>query len=145
MDHRDSPPILEEADISSLFDQFDQYDSATYASGDIGRGLEDERSAPSLPIILMSAAGGIAAGIIGLYIAYIVLDLSVQLSAAVATLSLCSVLGFSSAGLSTLSGSRAIGANIALSCGLILMTLIFFGFCTLAGAVTATLILTWGG
>ena len=45
--------------------------------------------------------GGIAAGIIGLYIAYIVLDLSVQLSAAVATLSLCSVLGFSSAGLST--------------------------------------------
>ena len=142
MDHRDSQQFFEQAELSSLFDQFD---SEEYAPSDFDRGLQDERSGPSLPIILMGAASGIAAGIIGLYIAYIVLDLSVQLSAAVATLSLCSVLGFSGAGLSTLAGSRAVGANVAFSCGVILMTLIFFGFCTLAGAVGATLILTWGG
>jgi hypothetical protein len=99
---------------------------------------------PSLPIILLSAAGGIAGGILGLYVAYIVLDLSPQLTAAVTTLALCISLGSVGALLSSLTASRAAFGNIALSCGLVVLTLLFFSLCMLAGAMTATLILTWG-
>ena len=141
MDNRDSQQFLEQADIDSLFDQYDAND---YGAGDLGYNLTSARSTPSLAIILMSAASGLAGGIIGLYIAYIVLDLSVQLSAAVATLSLSAALGITGAGLSSLTRSRAATANIALSCGLILLATVLFGFCTLAGALAATLVLTWG-
>ena len=96
---------------------------------------------PSLPIILLSAAGGI----LGLYVAYIVLDLSPQLTAAMTTLSLCIGLGSVGAVLSFLTDSGAALSNIALSCGLAVLTILFFSLCTLAGAMTATLILTWGG
>lgn len=99
---------------------------------------------PSLPIILLSAAGGIAGGILGLYVAYIVLDLSPQLTAAITTLALCISLGSVGALLSALTESRAAFGNIALSCGLVVLTILFFSLCTLAGAMTATLILTWG-
>lgn len=139
MEHRDSQQSLEHADISSLFDQ---YEAEEYLDRD--PDLLDDRTSLSLPIILMSAASGIAGGVIGLYIAYIVLDLNVQLSAAVATLSLCSALGITGAGLTALAGSRAVSGNLALSCGVILLTLVFFGFCMLAGAAAATLVLTWG-
>lgn len=93
----------------------------------------------------MSAAGGIAGGILGLYVAYIALDLSAELSAAVATLSLCLALGITGAGLSALTGSRSAAGNIALSCGLVVLTVLFFSLCTLAGALVATFILTAGG
>lgn len=142
MDNRDSQPFLEQADIDFLFDQ---HDANGYGSDDFGYHSASAQSAPSLAIILLSAACGLAGGIFGLYIAYIVLDLSVQLSAAVATLCLSAALGITGAGLSALTRSRATTANIALSCGLILLATVLFGFCTLAGALAATLILTAGG
>lgn len=135
MNNRDSQQFLEQADIDFLFDQHNANDTGT---SDFGY----KRSSPSLAIVLMSAASGLAGGIFGLYIAYIVLDLSVQISAAVATLSLSAALGITGAGLSALTESRAAVANIALSCGLILLATVLFGFCTLAGALAATLLLT---
>ena len=141
MDNRDSQHFLEQADIDSLFDPYDGNDHGT---SDLGYHLTAAGSSPSLAIILMSAAIGLAGGIIGLYVAYIVLDLSVQLSAAVATLCLSAALGITGAGLSSLTRSRAATANIAFSCGLILLATVLFGFCTLAGALAATFVLTWG-
>jgi len=63
-----------------------------------------------------------------------------RLSAAIATLSLSTALGIGGAGLSTLTGSRSAISNISFSCGLIMLTFIFFGACTLIGALAATFI-----
>lgn len=145
MDHKDSQQFLEHAEINSRFDHY--YTDQFEIDADMQSGFADEdadgRRGPSLPIILISAASGIAAGVLGLYVAYIVLDLSVQLSAAVATLSLCVALGISGSFFSSLTGSRAAIGNIALSCGVVLLVTIFFSLCTLTGAIFASLILTW--
>ncbi len=141
MDRKDSQYFLEHAEINSLFDQYDADAVSRYDAS--GEDAYRQRG-PSLPIILISAASGISGGVLGLYIAYIALDLNVQISAAVATLSLCAALGVSGASLSAITGSRSATGNIALSCGLILLVTVFFGLCTLMGAVSASLILTWG-
>lgn len=103
---------------------------------------DKDRGALSLPIILISAACGIAGGILGIYIGYIALDLSVQWSAALGTLALCFGLGGSGALLSSLTDSHSAFGNIVFSCGLVLLSTIFLGLCTLVGAVMATLMLT---
>ncbi len=140
MDHKDTQHFLEQAEINSLFDQYNVDDLARHGLSDQDA---DGSQGPSLPIILMSAASGIAAGVLGLYVAYIALDLNVQVSAAIATLSLCIALGVSGSFFTSLTGSRAATGNIALSCGLVLLVLVFFGLCTLTGALFASLILTW--
>lgn len=104
-----------------------------------------ERAAPSLAIILISAACGIGAGIVGFYFAYVLGGLGVEFSAGLATLSLCFGLGFSGALLSSVTGSRAAVGNILLSCGLIAIVLLFFTLCTLTGAIAATLLIAVGG
>lgn len=96
---------------------------------------------PSLPIILVSAACGIAGGVIGLYITYTVLGWELPASVFVAILFLCLGLGLSGAGLTVLTGSRATVANIAMSCGIIAVSVLFFGLCVLVGAVAGALLL----
>ena len=103
--------------------------------------IEDGESGPSLPIILLSAASAIAGGIITLYITYRLLALEIEVSAGIATFCASIALGITGAGLSILSGSRAAMSNIAFSCGLIVISILFLGVCTLLGAVTA-LVLT---
>lgn len=103
---------------------------------------DNERSAPSLPVILLSAASGVSAGIIALYITYNLLGLALQWSVALAILCLSAALGSTGALLSSLTGSRAATSNIAFSCGLIVVTLLFFALCTFVGAMAATFILT---
>lgn len=95
----------------------------------------EESAAPSLPIILFSAAGGIAGGVIALFVATQWLDLGLELSAALTTLGLLFSLGISGAVLSALTGSRAAPVNILFSCGLILLALFFLALCLLAGAL----------
>lgn len=95
----------------------------------------EESNAPSLPIILFSAAGGIAGGVIALFAATQWLELGLELSAALATLGLLFSLGISGAVLSALTGSRAAPVNILFSCGLILLALFFLALCLLAGAL----------
>lgn len=102
---------------------------------------DDGDSGPSLPIILLSAASAIAGGIIALYITYRLLELGIELSAGIATFCASLALGITGAGLSILSGSRAAMGNIAFSCGLIVISVLFLGVCTLLGAVMA-LVLT---
>jgi hypothetical protein len=104
-------------------------------------GLEVEETRPSLPIILISAACGIAAGVVGLYVTRMWLRWDVQPSVFVAVLGLSLGLGMSGAGLSALTGSRAAIANIVFSCGLIGASLVFFALCSLVGALGATLLL----
>lgn len=104
--------------------------------------LEYTDSAPSLAIILISAACGIGFGVIGLYITYQLLGLTIQLSVAAAVFAASLGLGFSGALLSAVTGSRAAVANIFFSCGLVIATGIFFGLCTLVGAIAATFVLS---
>ena len=54
-------------------------------------------------------------------------------------------LGIAGAGLTSLTGSRAAMANITMSCGLIVISLIFLGLCMLVGALAATLLLVGTG
>ncbi len=102
--------------------------------------LEVEETRPSLPIILISAACGIAGGVVGLYVTRIWLRWELQPSVFVAVLGLCLGLGAAGAGLSLLTSARAAIANIVFSCGLIVASLLFFALCSLVGAVGATLL-----
>lgn len=102
-------------------------------------------SGPSLPIILISAAAGIASGVIGLYITYIVLGWDLPVSVFVAVLCASAGLGVSGATLTALTETKAATANIAMSCGLILISLVFLSLCMLSGAIVATLLVLLGG
>jgi hypothetical protein len=96
---------------------------------------------PSLPIVLLSSALGVGAGIIALYVAYIVLGWSLPAGVFVAVLMLCVGVGAAGTGLTIVTGSRAVLPNITLGCGLVFATTLFFGLCVLAGAVGATIVL----
>lgn len=102
---------------------------------------EFEETRPSLPIILISSACGIAGGVVGLYGTYAALGWDIQASVFVAVLGLSLGLGASGAGLSALTGSRAAIANIVFSCGLILASFLFLSLCMILGALGATLLL----
>jgi len=104
--------------------------------------FDARQEAPSLPIIFLSAASGIAAGIVALYLTYTVFNWRIEWSVAATVFCLCAALGVTGALLSAVTRSRAAIGNIAFSCGLIVITLFFFALCTLAGAFAATLILT---
>ncbi|MCS6828949.1 MAG: hypothetical protein NZ553_20220 [Caldilinea sp.] len=111
---------------------------ADFPYEDILEGFDD--SGPSLPIILISAAAGVAGGVIGLYITYIVLQWDLAASVFVAVLCASAGVGVTGAGLTALTGDKAATANIAMSCGLIVIVSAFLGFCMLVGALVATLI-----
>ena len=98
------------------------------------------RHAPSLPIILFSAASGVSGGVIGLFISYKWLQWGVELSAGLATLMLLFGLGISGAILSAATGSRAAPVNILFSCGVILLAVFFLALCLLVGALVGTLL-----
>ncbi|MBV7336946.1 hypothetical protein KFU94_53715 [Chloroflexi bacterium TSY] len=104
---------------------------------------EEEATSPSLPIILFSAAFGLGISIITLYLTYGVLSLSIVVSAGLTTTALLFGIGFVAVTASILTSSKATVTNVAFSCGLILMTILFFGLCTLSSAIAATLFLIW--
>jgi hypothetical protein len=103
---------------------------------------EEEADAPSLPVILFSAACGVAGGIIAFYFAYRTFGLPVEWSAGIGTLGLLFALGVSGAALSAALGSRAAPSNILFSCGLIVLALLFFTFCALVGGLGALILLS---
>ena len=107
--------------------------------------FDDAGTGPSLPIILLSAASALASGIIILYISYRLLGVEIELSAGLATFGASIALGITGAGLSLVTGSRAAMSNIAFSCGLIVISVLFLGVCTLLGAVTALLLTMMSG
>lgn len=107
--------------------------------------VDEDEPTPSLPIILISAASAIASGIIVLYVTYRLLALEIALSAGIATFCASIALGITGAGLSLLTGSRAAASNIAFSCGLIIISVLFLGVCTLLGAVTALVLVLLSG
>ncbi len=80
----------------------------------------------------------------GFYITYGVLGWGPQLCAAVATLFMLGTIGVVSGGLSGLSNSGAGWVNVGFSCGLVVLSVLFFGLCTVFGAIVATLILMLG-
>lgn len=104
--------------------------------------FEFENTSPSLAIILISTACGIGLGVIGMYFAYQLLGLNIQISAGMATLAASIGLGLSGALLSAITGSRAAVANIFFSCGLVIATVIFFSICTIVGVIAATFVLS---
>ncbi len=103
---------------------------------------EDEHSGPSLPIILLSAAFGVAAGVITGYVAYSVALLRLEVSVALAVMALCFAVGGTGALLSAATGSRATLPTIGLSCAVIAVAFLMFGLCMLVGALVATLMIT---
>lgn len=76
---------------------------------------------------------------------FIVLGWEIQPSVFVAVLGMCLGLGMVGAGLSAVTHSRTTLPNIVISCGLIFLALLFFGLCTVFGALAATLLLVKGG
>ncbi|MFN2201294.1 MAG: hypothetical protein ACK2UO_08810 [Caldilineaceae bacterium] len=94
--------------------------------------------APSLPIVLISAACGITSGIIGLYISTNLFGLGIALSAAFTTLGLLLGLGVSGAALTAVTGERGAVVNIVFSCTLIALMVLFMTMCAVAGAALAT-------
>lgn len=96
---------------------------------------------PSLAIVLISAVVGMGSGVIVLYVTYQLLYLIAPLSAGLATLALLGGIGVSAGLLSRLTHSRSALLNAGLSCGLVFFTALFFGFCLLIGAVSATFLL----
>jgi hypothetical protein len=139
-DHMDNEPLF----------PMDEWDNANSSGGYLPEANLYESSlpsdsghaTPSLPIILLSAASGVGAGIIALYITYHMLRLPIEWSVAATVFCLSVALGSTGALLSMLTRSRAAILNIAFSCGLILVTLLFFALCTFVGAMAATFILT---
>lgn len=105
---------------------------------------EQQRAAPSLPIILLSAVAGMATGLIGYSTARELGRLSLEWSVAIGTLALCFGVGATGALLSAATGSRAALANAGLGCAVILFSALFLGFCAVVGALAATLALAWG-
>ena len=93
---------------------------------------------PSLPIILISAVVGVGCGIFGLYVAYQLLFLIAPVSAGLGTLALLTGIGVSAAVLGRFTDSQATLLNMGISCGVVFFAAIFFGFCLLIGAITAT-------
>lgn len=119
-------------------DDFDQLEDV----GLFERAFEEEDPPRiSWPIIFFSTACGAGLGILALYVAYRIIQLPLPWSAGLATLCMIGVLGGMSAGLSILTRAHTL-ANVALSCGLIVVTLFFFGLCSFVGALAATLLLT---
>ena len=124
------------------------YDGAVYGGTQSGSALfaeapaapTDMGRAPSLPIVLISAACGIAGGVIALYISYSMLNLGIVLSAGLATLGLLFGLGVSGAALSAATGERGAVTNMAFSCTLIILMVLFMTMCAVAGAAVATLL-----
>lgn len=108
---------------------YDHYDPA----------LDEDQ--PSLIIILLSAACGVGAGVIGLYLTYTVLGWDAAPSVFVAVLALSLTLGIVGAGLTAVTDSRAAIKNITFSCGLVLIAVLFLGLCSVVGAVAAALFL----
>lgn len=102
--------------------------------------LAAQPQTPSLPIILFSAASGVAGGVIAFFISYRMLQWGVELSAGLATLGLLFSLGISGAILSAATGSRAAPVNILFSCGVILLAMFFLGLCLLVGALFGTVL-----
>jgi hypothetical protein len=96
---------------------------------------------PSLPIILVSAALGLAGAVIGLYVTYIALGWELEPSVFAAVLCLSFGLGVTGAGLSAVTGTGATLQNIGFSCGLIAFSTVFLGGCMLVGALAATFVL----
>jgi hypothetical protein len=96
--------------------------------------------APSLPIILFSAAAGLGTGILAFYVVNRLLLMNLPLSAGAATLCALALLSASAGGLSILTHSNAL-INVAFGCGLIVLTVTFFAFCSLIGALAATLVI----
>ena len=115
----------------------------SFAHDDLDANFDD--TGPSLPIILISAACGVALGIVGLYLTYTVAGWDLPASVFVAALGASAGLGSAGAGLTSLTGSRAAVANITMSCGLIVISLAFLGLCMLVGALAATLLLVTTG
>ncbi len=112
-----------------------------FGNDTFGSPSQLDAQAPSLPIILFSAACGVAGGVIGLYVTYRWLQWGIELSAGVATLALLFSLGVSGALLTAATGSRATPVNILFSCGLILLAVFFLAICLVAGALFGTVLL----
>ncbi len=83
-----------------------------------------------------------AGGVLGLYISYGLLGLGTALSAGAATLGLLFGLGVSGAVLSAATGERGALINMAFSCTVVLLVILFMAMCAVGGAAIATLLVS---
>ena len=102
---------------------------------------DDLRDAPSLPIILVSAAVGVATSVVTFFLLSELTSLRLEWSVGFSTLALLFGMGACGALLSAATGSRAAVPNMLFSCGTILLLALFFGICIVTGALGATLLL----
>lgn len=125
------------------FDARDLFDDEADGYGDEFGWAPAPDPEPSLAVILSSTAGGIGGGVIGLYLGLQLFDLGIELSAGLATLALLFSMGVSGALVSAATGARGAGVNMIFSCATIVLVLLFFAVCALAGAAGAALLVGW--
>ena len=104
--------------------------------------VDDHDEGPSLPVILFSTVSGISCGVIALYVGFSMLALSIELTAAMATLGLLCGMGVSGAIVSAVTGARHAATNMLFSCGAIVFVLLFMSVCMVFGAISATLLIS---
>jgi hypothetical protein len=105
--------------------------------------VDDHYEGPSLPVILFSTVCGIGCGVIALFVGFSMLELGVELAAALATLGLLFGMGVSGAIVSAVTGARGAATNMLFSCGAITLILLFMSVCMLIGAISATILISW--
>lgn len=111
-------------------------------TSEFGYGMLASRNqSPSAPIILLSAAAGLLFGMIAFYLAYQLLWLRAEIATGISLIALFIGLAITSIGLSNLTHSTAMVSNLTFSCGLILLSVLFFGLCIVTGALGATVLL----
>ena len=106
----------------------------------MGRKVKEFSIGDRVGVAWISSACGIAGGVIGLYISYGLLDLSIAFSAGFTTLGLLFGMGISGAALSATTGERGAVVNMVFSCTLIMLIIMFMTTCAVVGAVIATLL-----
>ena len=99
---------------------------------------------PTLPIILFSVFVGAGSGVLAFYLCFETFGLGTAWSAGLTALVLMGTVSGSAASLSRLHDERTVGVNVGFGCGLMLLIILFGGFCLLMGLFAGTIALTFG-
>lgn len=102
--------------------------------------IDDVATGPALPAILLNAALALTVAGGTFFLARFLLDGTLLTSTVIATLAL--LIAFTPLGVlaARLTGRPVLVGNLGWGCGVLVMTLLFFGLCGLSGAVAALLV-----
>ena len=98
---------------------------------------------PTLPIILFSVFASLGSGVLAFYLCFETFGLGTAWSVGLTSLVVMGTVSGSAALLSRLYDERTVGVNVGFGCGLMVLIVLFAGFCLLMGLFAGTLALTF--